>query len=215
MNTPSDFGRSSQWAFDHPQFLPLQGTPATQAQTWLIRKGGLLTPALTRTEAQDIAGFMSLEHFAPGSLISFDAQSMDTGRLMLVLAGEAHIRMRGVANTSGASQYSPVNREQSKWFTAGEGTTLGLVHAFSGVSSRFVAQAVTELFVASLTREVFQGMKKQTPALALRFLEMTALELALVAIDHERRIVALSQVARSMQDHIDGEAGETGPTSLF
>jgi CRP-like cAMP-binding protein len=214
MNSPSELGRSSQWAFDHPQFLPLQGQSATQAHALLQRKGGLLTPPLTRAEAQDIIAFMSLEHFAQGSLISFDAQSMETGRLMLILVGEAHIRMRGPVNQPADSEFSPTQRAQAKWFSAGEGATLGLIHAFSGLSSRFVAQAASELFVASLTREAFQIMKKQSPALALRFLEITALELALVALDHEKRILALTQVARSMQDHIAEETGETAPTPL-
>ncbi len=214
MDSSSTFARSSQWAFDHPQYLPLDGQSATQTLNLLLRKGGLLEPKLSRAEAQGIMAFMSLEHFAPGSVISFDAQSMETGRLMLVLAGEANIRMRSsLAGTE--SQYSPLDRAQSKWFNAGEGSTLGLLHAFSGLSSRFVAQAVTELFVASLTREAFNIMKKQAPVLALRFMEITAIELALVALDHERRIVALSNVARSMQQHIDEESGETAPAPLM
>jgi hypothetical protein len=214
MDSPSAFGKSSQWAFDHPQYLPLDGQSAAHALLLLMRKGGLLEPQLTRAEAQDIMAFMSLEHFAPGNVISFDAQSMDTGRLMLILAGEANIRMRGTMISS-ESQYSPLDRAQSKWFNAAEGATLGLLHAFSGLSSRFVAQTVTELFVATLTREAFNIMKKQAPVLALRFMEMTAIELALVSLDHERRIIALSNVARSMQEHIDDGSGETAPVPLM
>lgn len=214
MSTVSDLGRSSQWAFDHPQYLPLKGQSADQAHLLLMRKGSLLDPVLTRDEAQDIMGFMSLEHFAPGSIISFDAQSIETGRLMLILAGEANIRMRGTLMSS-ETQYSPLDRAQSKWFNASEGATLGLLHAFSGLSSRFVAQTVTELFVATLTREAFNIMKKQAPVLALRFMEITAIELALVALDHERRIIALSNVARSMQEHIDDGSGETAPVPLM
>jgi CRP-like cAMP-binding protein len=214
MSAASELGHSSQWAFDHPQYLPLKGEVAGQTADWLIRKGGLLEPKLTRAEAQDMSGYMVLEHFAPGNLIAFDAQSMDTGRLMLILVGEANIRMRGTAAHS-ASQYSPLGRAQAKWFNATEGATLGLIHAFSGLSNRFVAQTVTEVFVASLTREAFAVMKKQAPVLALRFMEMVALELALVALDHERHLVAMSNVARSMQDHIDEETGLTKPSPLF
>jgi hypothetical protein len=214
MDSAPAFEKSSQWAFDHPQYLPLDGQSAAQAHRLLMRKGSLLEPQLTRAEAQDIMAFMSLEHFAPGNVISFDAQSMDTGRLMLILAGEANIRMRGTMISS-ESQYSPLDRAQSKWFNASEGATLGLLHAFSGLSSRFVAQTVTELFVATLTRAAFSIMKKQTPVLALRFMEMTAIELALVALDHERRIIALSNVARSMQEHIDDGSGETAPVPLM
>jgi hypothetical protein len=214
MNSPLAFGKSSQWAFDHPNYLPLQGQSASQALQLIMRKGGLLEPVLTRKEAQDIMAFMSLEHFAPGSVISFDAQSEETGRMMLILAGEANIRMRA-SMPSSDSQYSPLDRAQSRWFNATEGSTLGLLHAFSGMSSRFVAQTVTELFVATLTREAFKIMKKQAPILALRFMEMTAIELALVALDHERRIVALSNVARSMQEHIDDSLGQTSPVPLM
>jgi hypothetical protein len=215
MSSGPDFDRSSQWAYDHPKFLPLDGVAAQKAQEWLLRKGSMLNPPLIRSEASEMTGFMSLEYFAPGSVISFDAQSMELGRMMLVLSGEANIRMRGVSSSQAASQFSPVDRAQAKWFNVGEGSTLGLIHAFSGLSSRFVAQAVTELFVASLTRAAYQARKKKAPVLALRYTEMNALELALVALDHEKNILALSQVARSMQDHIDEETGETKPAPLF
>jgi hypothetical protein len=215
MNSSSDFGRSSQSAFDHPHFLPLDGASALQAVDCLMRKGSLLSPPLTRVQALSIAAFMSLEHFPPGSMISFDARDMDTGRMMLVLSGEANIRMRGVSPSTAASQYSPLDRTLAKWFNVGEGSTLGLIHAFSGLSSRFVGQAVTELFVASLTRAAYHSMKQQEPVLALRYTEMVALEVALVALDHEKNILALSQVARSMQNHIDEETGQTKPAPLF
>lgn len=89
------------------------------------------------------------------------------------------------------------------------------MQAFAGLSSGFVAQVVSEMFVASLSRIALQQMKKQEPLVALRFMEMTALELALVALDHEKKLVALTSVARSMQGHIQDESGETGPAPLL
>jgi CRP-like cAMP-binding protein len=222
MDSPSGFNASSQWAFEHPHFLPLIGQPAKQALDLLMRKGAVLHPPLSKSDAQDILGFMSLEHFNAGNLIGFNAQDMDTGRLMLVISGEANIRMRSTPAGAGQSQFaplqsqfSPLDRVQTQWFNVSQGATLGLIHAFSGLSSRFIAQVASEMLVASLTRAAFIAMKQQAPVLALRFLEMISLELALVALDHERRMVALSQVARSMQEHIAGESGETGPASLF
>jgi hypothetical protein len=200
-----------------PHFLPLQGESAAQTIDFLIRKGRLLSPVLTSKEAQGISRFMVFEHFVAGSSISFHAQHEETGRLMLILAGEAAVRMRthSQASASGHSDYSPLGQVQAKWFSVGEGATLGLVHAFSGLSSRFVGQAVTDLFVASMPRLVLQRMKVQEPMLALRFLEITALELALVALDHEKSLIALTQVTRSMQEHIGEESGATKPAPLF
>jgi hypothetical protein len=200
-------------AQDSPVYSPLEGESAKVALDLLMRKGGLLEPRLTRTEAQDILQFMRLEHFTPGAVITFQAQSNENGRLMTILAGEANIRMRG-GQAGSKSQFSPVD-QTSRWFAATEGATLGLVHAFSGLSSRFVAQATTELFVASLSRDLLQAMKKQLPALALRYTEMLMLELALVALDHERRLEAMNNVARSMQSHIDDESDATRPAPLF
>jgi CRP-like cAMP-binding protein len=214
MQPRSDFGESTQSTFDQPKYLPLQGELAEQTSDLLVRKGSLLTPAVSRAEAEGIMRFMNLEHFKPGSIISFNAQSDETGRLMLVLVGEANIRMRNSESKQSASDYSPLGQVQSKWFNVSEGSTLGLVHAFSGLSSRFLAQAVTDLFVASLTRIAFQQMKRREPVLALRFLEITAIELALVAIGHEKNLIAMSNVARSMQDHIGFESGLTAPAPL-
>lgn len=83
------------------------------------------------------------------------------------------------------------------------------------MSSRFIAEAGSELFVASLPRETLYVMKKKAPALALRFMEMLSMELALVALDHERQLEAMNNVARSMQNHIDEEAGDTRGAPLF
>lgn len=215
MNTVSAYGDLGRSEFDRPQYLPLNGVPAQQTSALLLRKGGLLKPAINSKEADGIMRYMYLEHFRPGSTISFNAQSDDTGRLMLVLAGEANIRIRGTKTGSETSAFSPLGQVQTKWFNVGEGSTLGLVHAFSGLSSRVFAQAATELFVASMTRQAFQQMKQKEPVLALRFLEMTALELALVAMDHEKKLVAMTDVARSMQEHIGEESGETKPSPLF
>jgi CRP-like cAMP-binding protein len=198
--------------FDAPVYLPLEGESASQARSILLRKGRLLSPPLSQAEAKEMVRYMRLEHFSPGATISFHSQSAENGRLMLILAGEVSIRMR---ETSGSvrTKYSPLDQTY-RWFTATEGATLGLVHAFSGLASRFVAQAVSELFVASISREVLTSLKTNSPTLALRFLEMVAMELALVALDHERNLEAMNNVARSMQDHIDGESGETAPVSL-
>lgn len=203
----------SGMAQEAPAYTPLEGESARMALDLLMRKGGLLEPRLARAEALDILQFMRLEHFAPGAVISFQAQSSENGRLMMILAGEANIRMRG-GQAGSRSQFSPVD-QTSRWHTATEGATLGLIHAFSGLSSRFVAQAGTELFVASLSREMLQAMKKQSPVLALRYTEMLMLELTLVALDHERNLQAMNNVARSMQNHIDAESGATKPAPLF
>ncbi len=215
MRSSSHFGVSQLSAFDHPQYLALSGLPAEQAIELLMRKGRILSPPISRIEAVGIVSFVNLEHFKAESLISFDAQNADTGRLMLVLAGDASIRMRDSGTTSHDSDYSPLGQVKAKWFNATEGATLGLVHTFSGLFSRFMAQATTDLFVASLSRTAFHRMKQQQPIWALRFLEITALELALVTLDHEKSIVAMSNVARSMQDHIGDESGETAPAPLF
>jgi hypothetical protein len=215
MLIPSDYGDSSPSTFEHPRYLALEGQPALQTLELLVRKGSLLKPTVTRGEALGIMRYMYLEHFRPGSTIAFNAQNDETGRLMLILAGEANIRMRSSESKFGSLDYSPLGQVQAKWFNVSEGSTLGLVHAFSGLSSRFVALANTELFVASLSRVAFSLMKKQDPVLALRFLEITALELALVALDHEKNLIAVSNVARSMQDHIGDESGQTAPAPLF
>lgn len=215
MSASSFFGEPSQVAFDHPSYLPLAGRSAQQACELLMRKGRLLQPMLSQAEAQKMVAFMSLEHFKPGSVITFSSKNDDVSRLMLILMGEANIRMRPQFGETQTSADSPLGRAQAKWFNVSEGSTLGLVHAFSGLTSRFVAQAVAETFVASLSRIALQQMKKQEPAVALRFMEITALELALVALDHEKSLVALTNVARSMQSHIDEESGETAPTPLL
>jgi hypothetical protein len=56
--------------------------------------------------------------------------------------------------------------------------------------------------------------EKQMPALALRYTEILMVELALVALDHERNLQAMNNVARSMQSHIDDESGATKPAPL-
>ena len=200
-------------SFEHPHYLALNGEPAYQARTMLVRKGAMLQPALSDKEADGIVRYMRLEHFKPGSMISAQAQSDETGRLMLILAGEANIRMSGSRKRSFDDDFSPLGQVQAKWFNVSEGATLGLVHAFSGLSSRFEAQG-TELFVASMTRLSFNRMKQLEPVLALRFFEITALELALITLDHERNFVVVSNVARSMQDHIGQESGHTVPARL-
>jgi hypothetical protein len=205
-------GNSSKLSSDSPVYSPLTGSAAAQTLALLLRKGGMLHPALSRTEAQEMMGFMRLEHFAPGAVISFQSQSSENGRLMMVLAGEANIRMRE-SGAAKRSRFSPLD-QTNRWFTANEGATLGLVHAFAGLSSRFLAQASSELFVASLSRESLSVLKKKSPTLALRFLEMLSMELALVALDHERQLEAMNNVARSMQSHIDDESGETKPAPL-
>jgi CRP/FNR family transcriptional regulator, cyclic AMP receptor protein len=212
MRDSSEFNRPQFMVTHQPSYKVLDGSSLQRTLALLMRKGGVLDPPLQRAEAMQLAEFMHLEHFAPGTVISFDAQSKDNGRLMLILAGEATIRMRETA--ASRSQHSPVD-QTSRWATATEGATLGLLHAFSGLSSRFVAQAGTELFVASLSREALQAIKQQLPSLGLRFIEMVAMELALVALDHERSLLAMNNVARSMQNMIDGESGVTRPAPLF
>jgi hypothetical protein len=214
MNSPSQFGNSALSALDQPNYLPLEGQPAEQAVALLMRKGALLTPPLSRSDAKGIVAYMYLEHFAVNTMIAFDAQSEDKGRLMMIIAGEASVRMKETS-AQPASAYSPLGQAQSKWFSATDGATLGLTHAFSGLVSLFVAQASTDLFVASLSRKNFHRIKQLEPVLALRFLEITALELALVTLDHEKKIFALTNVARSMQEHIGEESGSTMPAPLF
>jgi hypothetical protein len=208
----SEFRESS--SFKLPQYLPLTGESAEQTRALLLRKGALLRPVVSAKEADGIMRYMKLEHFKTGSLIEFHAQSDETGRLMMVLAGEANIRMLSTGQRADTADFSPLGQTLAKWFNVNEGATLGLVHAFSGLSSRFVAQAATELLVASMSRLALSQMKQQEPVLALRFIEITALELALVALDHEKNLVAVSNVARSMQDHIGYESGETAPAPL-
>jgi glycerophosphoryl diester phosphodiesterase len=214
MASSSFFGESSHLAFDNPKYLPLEGKTAAHARELLMRKGRLLKPTLSDADAKKMVAFMSLEYFRPGDLITFNAKDDDVARLMLIIAGEANIRMRPNAGEPAASEHSPLGQVQKKWFNVGEGSTLGLVHLFSGFSSRFVAQAVSELFVASLSRIAYQQMKKQEPAVAIQYTEITAMELALVALDHEKNMMALNSVARSMQSHIVEESGSTRPSSL-
>jgi hypothetical protein len=213
MATSSQFGTSAFAAFDPPRYLPLKGQSADQALDLLMRKGRTLSPPLTRVDAQGILAWMHLEHFAVNTMIAFDAQDENKGRLMMIIAGEANVRIKATQASNRA--HSPVDQAESKWVSTTEGATLGLTHTFSGLTSLFVAQATTELFVASMSRRNFHLMKQQTPMLGMRFLEMTALELALVALDHEKRIVALTNVARSMQEHIGEESGNTLPAPLM
>lgn len=215
MASSSFFGESSQLAFEHPNYLPLTGESAAQARALMMRKGRLLNPPLTEAEAHNMTVFMSLEHFKPGNVITFASQNDDTARLMLIIVGEANIRMRSQIGVQRASANSPLGQVQTKWFNSSEGSTLGLVHVFSGLPSRFVAQVVSEMFVASLSRVALQQMKKQEPRVAMRFMEITALELALVALEHEKNLVAISSVARTMQSHINDESGETVPAQLI
>jgi CRP/FNR family transcriptional regulator, cyclic AMP receptor protein len=212
MRESTESGRPQFMVTHQPSYKVLDGSSLNQALSLLLRKGAVLDPPLQRAEAAQLAEFMHLEHFSPGTVISFHAQSKENGRLMLILGGEATIRMRDTAVSR--SQHSPVD-QTSRWATATEGATLGLLHAFSGLSSRFVAQAGTELFVASLSRDALQVIKQQLPSLAVRFIEMVAMELALVALDHERSLQAMNNVARSMQNMIDGEAGDTESGALF
>jgi hypothetical protein len=129
---------------------------------------------------------MCLEHFKLGSLITFSSQNEDIARLILIIAGKANMRMCRQPSDSEMTYKSQQGSVQSKWFNAGEDSTLELMQAFAELSSGFVAQVVSELFVASLSRIALQQMKKQEPLVALWFIEMTALELALVALDHEK-----------------------------
>jgi CRP-like cAMP-binding protein len=154
---------------------------------------------------------MRLEQFAADTVISFESQSPEIGRLMLVLVGEVNIRLREMGQRQ--SQYSPID-QQTRWSSVGEGATLGLVHAFSGLSSRFVAQATTDLFVASLTREAQHLLIQDHPLIGARWMEMLAKELAFIALEHERNLQAMNNVARSMQNMIDVESGKTRPASL-
>lgn len=195
-----------------PRYLPLDDSSKQLAMSLLMRKGSLMVPPLTRDEAFQIAQTMRLEQFAADEVISFEAQSAEHGRLMLVLAGEVNIRLRDTGQSR--SQYSPVD-QNARWATATEGATLGLVHAFAGLSSKFIAQATTELFVASLSRQTLQAIKKSHPQIGLRVMEMLAMELAMVALDHERNLQAMNNVARSMQNLIDGETAMTRPAPLF
>ena len=195
-----------------PSYLPLNGVSKEQTVALLRRKGATLVPPLTKDEAIQIAQYMRLEQFAAESVISFEAQSPEIGRLMLILAGEANVRLRDAGSIR--SQYSPVD-QHTRWATATEGATFGLVHAFAGISSRFVAQAMTDLFVASLTRETLQLLKRNHPVIGLRLMEMLAMELAFVALDHERNLHAMNNVARSMQSMIDSETVKTRPAPLF
>lgn len=203
--TPAEFSASQ------PHFLPLDGLSKRQAADLLRRKGALLAPPLAVDEAVQLVQYMRLERFAAESMISFDAQSPEQGRLMLVLAGEVSMRLRDLGQSR--SQHSPLD-QASRWATATEGATLGLVHAFAGSSGRFVAQATTELFVASLTREAMQLLKGHHPTLALRLMEMLAMELAFVALEYERKLHAMNNVARSMQSLIDTETATTRPGAL-
>ncbi len=213
MNEQTDSQPSSSLFPEFPNYQPLSGTSASQAHTLLLRKGGMLEPALSRSEAQEMVSYMRLERFAAGTLISFHTQNSETGRLMLILAGEASIRLRSTGNAN-STKHSPVD-QNNRWRTVTEGATLGLIHAFSGLSSRVVAQAHSELFVASLPREQLSMMKKRAPSLAMRFFEMLSMELALVALDHERRLEAMNNVARSLQGHIDDESDKTRPAPLI
>jgi CRP-like cAMP-binding protein len=200
-------------ASEKPVFLPLNGEALQQTIESLLRKGATLVPKLQEWEAHDICASMALEHFHQGAFISFNAQDMGVGRTMLILMGEVNIRVQEVALS--ASRYSPVDEALGRWQGLGEGTTIGLVHAFSGLSSRFMAQATTELFVASMTRQAFADLKQKTPLVALRYFELLAREMVMIMLDHERRMVAMSNVARSMQNHIDSESGATRPAGLF
>ncbi len=211
MRNFSEMTQATVAVSDLPKYLPLNGPSLQQALMLLIKKGSMLEDALTHAEALRITQYLHLEHFLTDTVISFDAQSKEQARLMLILAGEVNFRLRDAGHSR--SQYSPVDQHE-RWATASEGATLGLVHAFAGLSSRFVAQATSELLVASISRETFHTMKQQQPALALRFLEMVTRELALVALDHERSLQAMNNVARSMQNMIDGEAGATRPAGL-
>ena len=211
----SNFSENSKPPFalpTPPKYQDLYGESFQQTVNVLQRKGALLQPRLSRDEAMQIAGVMRLEHFADDAIISFEAQSNEQGRLMLILEGEVNIRLREAGFSR--SQYSPVDQHE-RWATATEGATLGLVHAFAGLSSRFYAQVTAELFVASLSREALMAMKQQKPALALRVMELLAMELAFVALDHERSLQAMNNLARSMQNMIDGEASATRPAALF
>jgi CRP/FNR family cyclic AMP-dependent transcriptional regulator len=194
-----------------PHYLPLNGTSRQQATNLLRRKGAPLVPPLTADEALQIVQYMRLEQFAADTIITFEAQNPEIGRLMLVLAGEVNIRLRDV--TQSPTKYSPVD-QHTRWANAGEGATLGLVHAFGGLSSRFVAQATTDLFVASLTREALHLLKQNHPMLGSRLMEMLAMELAFIALEHERNLHAMNNVARSMQSMIDAESTKTRPASL-
>lgn len=211
MHKFSDSGLSST-SYLAPRYLPMDDSFKQLAMSLLMRKGSLMMPPLTRDEAFQIAQTMRIEQFAADEVISFEAQSAEHGRLMLVLAGEVNIRLRDTGQSR--SQYSPVD-QNARWATATEGATLGLVHAFAGLSSKFIAQATTELFVASLPRQTLQAIKKSHPQIGLRVMEMLAMELAMVALDHERNLQAMNNVARSMQDLIDGETAMTRPAPLF
>ncbi len=200
-------------AFMVPQFHPLNDQALERAIELYMCKGATLSPKLQEKEAREICAALVMEHFRQGSIVSFDAQDVQLGRVMLILMGEVNIRMR--EGGSSASRHSPVDEAQVRWQGIGEGSFIGLVHAFSGLSSRFMAQAITDLFVASMTRRAFNAFKEKSPHVALRYFELISRELAMITLDHERQMVTMSNVARSMQDLIDDESGETQPAELI
>lgn len=143
--------------------------------------------ALTAEEAQFITRYMVREKFAEGGTVVFGGQSEHVPRLMLVLDGEVSVE-----------DFYPVAVLNS----AGPGSTLGKVNLFDPLAQPLVMSAMTDVRVATLTREALRQLFDDAPLVAAKYMLQLSAELATLTADSMKRMTVMSQLVRALQEEL-------------
>lgn len=143
--------------------------------------------ALTPEEAQFITRYMVREKFQEGGTVVFGGQSDHVPRLMLVLDGEVSVE-----------DFYPVAVLNS----AGPGSTLGKVNLFDPNAQPLVMSAMTDVRVATLTREALRQLFDDAPLIAAKYMLQLSVELATLTADSMKRMTVMSQLVRALQEEL-------------
>lgn len=154
------------------------------------RPSSPLGMALTLEEAQFITRYMVREKLAEGSTVVFGGQSEHVPRLMLVLDGEVSVE-----------DFYPVAVLSS----AGPGSTLGKVNLFDPLAQALVMSAMTDVRVATLTREALCQLFTDAPLIAAKYMAQLSTELASLTADSMKRMTVMSQLVRALQEELASE----------
>lgn len=156
---------------------------------------------LSRTDAKCILQHQQLRHYQDGDVFCL-FPGVDRGELHLILMGEAHV----------ASSARDLMPQSSPTYSAFQrGALMGVVETFSPRPEPSYVQANDYLVVAVMSAKGMMEMQERHPGVALVWQRMLISELALINAEQRRRAGAMSQVARSMIQHIDDG---TAPTQL-
>ena len=167
-----------------------------KAAALLVTEGALVE--LSAADARGIVSYMRPTRMPAGSVVIRAGESSHSDFMALILDGEVTVENEVESSGKGNSMVVSV---------LGPGSLIGDMGIIDGAPRSATCIASTDLALAVLTRQAMTQLMEESPAVAARLLMAIAKRIADHLRETNRKLVALSQVSKALEQELDAVHG--------